>query len=144
MYKSMLVGTDGSETASEAVRVATEIAKVFGATLHIANVYSTIDTNPTKAADMSLAYLADVEKGKEATKHGKALAAAAKKAGVTAHVHVVTGSPGERIVDLANEHNIDLIVVGNKGMRGMKRVLGSVPNYVAHHASCAVLIANTT
>jgi nucleotide-binding universal stress UspA family protein len=47
-------------------------------------------------------------------------------------------------VAIADDNDIDLIVVGNKGMKGLKRVLGSVPNDIAHSASCAVLIVNTT
>jgi nucleotide-binding universal stress UspA family protein len=56
----------------------------------------------------------------------------------------VQGDAAEQIVALAADQKIDLIVVGNKGMRGAKRVLGSVPNTVAHRATCAVLIVNTT
>jgi nucleotide-binding universal stress UspA family protein len=47
-------------------------------------------------------------------------------------------------VAVAEEQQVDLIVVGNKGMKGAKRILGSVPNAVAHAAPCAVLIHNTT
>jgi nucleotide-binding universal stress UspA family protein len=57
---------------------------------------------------------------------------------------VVSGNPAEQIVAVAEEQHVDLIVVGNKGMRGVKRVLGSVPNAVAHSASCSVLIVATT
>ena len=48
----------------------------------------------------------------------------------------------ELIADAA-EVEADLIVVGNKGMTGVRRVLGSVPNSVAHSAPCSVLIAFT-
>jgi len=57
---------------------------------------------------------------------------------------VMTGFVVERILATAVEQNVELIVVGNKGMRGLKRVLGSVPNAIAHSAPCSVLIVNTT
>ena len=55
------------------------------------------------------------------------------------------GDPADAILDVAEEQNADLIVVGNKGMTGAKRfLLGSVPNKVSHHAPCSVLIIRTT
>ena len=55
------------------------------------------------------------------------------------------GDPADAILDVAEETNADLIVVGNKGMTGAKRfLLGSVPNKVSHHAPCSVLIIRTT
>jgi nucleotide-binding universal stress UspA family protein len=58
--------------------------------------------------------------------------------------HVVTGNVADAVVAIAEEQNIGLIVVGNKGMKGVRRALGSVPNDVAHKASCSVLIVDTT
>ena len=55
------------------------------------------------------------------------------------------GEPADAILDVAEEENADLIVVGNKGMTGAKRfLLGSVPNKVSHHAPSSVLIVRTT
>jgi nucleotide-binding universal stress UspA family protein len=45
---------------------------------------------------------------------------------------------------VAEEVGADLVVVGNRGMKGARRVLGSVPNTIAHGATCSVLIADTT
>jgi nucleotide-binding universal stress UspA family protein len=58
-------------------------------------------------------------------------------------VHASTGSPAEAIVKVAEQEGADLIVVGNKGMKGARRILGSVPNTVAHAAPCSVLIVDT-
>ena len=55
-----------------------------------------------------------------------------------------SGAAADAICDVAAEINADLIIVGNKGMVGVRRVLGSVPNSVAHKAPCSVLIADTT
>ena len=52
------------------------------------------------------------------------------------------GDPGEVLVDLAERHGADVLVVGSKGMN--RRVLGSVPNTVTHKASCSVYVVKTT
>ena len=72
------------------------------------------------------------------------LTSVAKKANVEVEIHAAAGEPAAAIVNVATRLGVDLIVVGNKGMRGKRRVLGSVPNSVAHHAPCAVLIVDTT
>ncbi len=55
------------------------------------------------------------------------------------------GDPADAILNVAEEANADLIVVGNKGMTGARRfLLGSVPNKVSHHAPCSVIIVRTT
>ena len=143
MYKSVLVATDGSATASEAVRVATELARIFGATLHIASVYGSVETSAMAWSGVTVQVEGD-ESGHHAAAHTEALAADARAKGVTAKTHVLPGFVVERILAVASEQGVDLIVVGNKGMRGLKRVLGSVPNAIAHSAHCAVLIVNTT
>ena len=53
-------------------------------------------------------------------------------------------TPPTSIISTADEVGADLIVVGSKGLRGTRRILGSVPNTVAHKAGCHVLIARTT
>ena len=57
--------------------------------------------------------------------------------------HALPGDPADAILQVASEVNADLIVVGNKGMHGAARILGSVPNHIAHKASCSVLIVDT-
>jgi nucleotide-binding universal stress UspA family protein len=141
MYKTVLVATDGSETAAEAVRVATELAKVFDATLHIASVYR---SGALGAPEMKMALPEGVDRGSLAETHTESAASHARTKGVSVETHVASGDVAEQIVSIAEEHNVELIVVGNKGMRGLKRLLGSVPNAVAHSAPCAVLIVNTT
>lgn len=141
MYKTLLVATDGSETAAEAVRVATELAKVFEATLNIASVYG---TGTLRVPEMHMAPPEGVDHLSIAESHTESAAAHARTHGVSAQTHVRSGDVAERIVAIAEEQNVDLIVIGNKGMHGLRRVLGSVPNAVAHRAHCAVLIVNTT
>ena len=71
-------------------------------------------------------------------------AEAAKKAGIEAETQIVRDDASEALIAAAEEHGADLILIGNKGMTGARRfLLGSVPNDVAHHAPCSVLIART-
>ena len=63
--------------------------------------------------------------------------------GVTVHTHALPEGGADALLDVAEAINADLIVVGNRGMTGLRRVLGSVPSTVAHHAHCAVLIVPT-
>jgi nucleotide-binding universal stress UspA family protein len=66
-------------------------------------------------------------------------------AGIAVEIHAREGDPADAILDIAEEQEADLIVVGNKGMTGAKRfLLGSVPNKVSHHAPCSVMIIRTT
>jgi nucleotide-binding universal stress UspA family protein len=144
MYKSVLVATDGSETAGEAVRIAVELAKTFGATLHIVSVYQSGSKGALRIPEMTGAYPGSADSLSIADTVLEAIAANARTQGVETKTYAASGPVAERIVSVAEEQQVELIVVGNKGMKGAKRILGSVPNAVAHSAPCAVLIVNTT
>jgi nucleotide-binding universal stress UspA family protein len=73
-----------------------------------------------------------------------AAAAGAKKEGVEVQEHPVEGDPADALLTVAEQVKADLIMVGNKGMAGARRILGSVPNNVSHHAPCSVMIVSTT
>ena len=126
MFRTIVVGTDGSETAREAVREAVGMAAALGASIELVSAYA-----PGSREDL------------EATLRDAAAEVAA--AGVAVRTHHREGDAADAILDVAEERNADLIVVGNKGMTGAKRfLLGSVPNKVSHHAPCSVLIIRTT
>jgi nucleotide-binding universal stress UspA family protein len=72
------------------------------------------------------------------------LASRARTSGIAVDTHLKNGAAADVICEVAAQVKADVIVVGNKGMTGLRRVLGSVPNSVAHQAPCAVLIAFTT
>jgi nucleotide-binding universal stress UspA family protein len=75
----------------------------------------------------------------------KQATAAIDAADLDVQTHARVGDPASVLIDVAVETSAELIVVGNKGMTGMARfLLGSVPNKVAHHAPCDVLIVRTT
>jgi nucleotide-binding universal stress UspA family protein len=146
MFGSIVVGTDGSETASKAVNTAVELARLAGATLEIVSAYEPIPAQrlrtEARQVPADLEWMVNPREDVEAT-----LAAASgrvREAGVTARTYAREGDPADAILDVAEERGSDLIVVGNKGMTGAKRfLLGSVPNKVSHHAPCSVLIVRT-
>jgi nucleotide-binding universal stress UspA family protein len=147
MFDSIVVGTDGSDTAKEAVRQAVELAKSVGAELLLVSAYqpvSGLSVSPERARVAEDAQWMVSARDDVASLLSEA-AAAAEAAGVAVQTFPRQGDPADAILDVAEERDADLIVVGNKGMTGAKRfLLGSVPNRVSHHAPCSVLIIRTS
>jgi nucleotide-binding universal stress UspA family protein len=139
MYSSIVVGTNGSETAARAVAQAAAIAQAYGATLHL------VSSKPLRivgAGEVSGPLV--VDPGDEVQSVLDDAAAAISQDGLKVETHGLTVDPAHAIVQVAKQVEADLVVVGNKGMQGAKRfLLGSVPNSVAHSAPCAVLIVKT-
>ena len=147
MFKRIVVGTDGSETAAGAVSQAMELARMTGATLSIVSAYSAATGRREKPAQAEAPADVQYEVGprEDVILVLDAAAADARGAGIETQTHPVEGDPADAILNVAEETKADLIVVGNKGMTGARRyLLGSVPNNVSHHAPCSVLIARTT
>ena len=147
MFKLIVVGTDGSETAAEAVNQATELAKATGAALDVVSAFEPIPQE--RLREESVEVPGDVAYGVGPTEDVnvtlEAAVGPAREAGVEVQTHAREGDPADAILDVAEERGADLIVVGNKGMTGAKRfLLGSVPNKVSHHAPCSVYIVRTT
>jgi nucleotide-binding universal stress UspA family protein len=146
VFTRIVVGTDGSETAGEAVRQAIDLAKLAGATLSIVSAYSPVPER--KVRDQQRDAPADVQyeigPREDVNLVLDTAAADARKEGIEVQTHPVEGDPVEGILNVAEETKADLIVVGNKGMTGARRLLGSVPNNVSHHAPCSVIIVRTT
>jgi len=143
-YTRILVGTDGSQTAGTAVETAANLARQLGAELHILSAYRSAAAGGA-AAIGPLGVFPDLTDGSllEACQEIVDTATASCGHDVTTRSHVVPGSAADAIVGTAEAVGADLIVVGSKGMQGARRVLGSVPNSVAHHAGCDVLIVKT-
>jgi nucleotide-binding universal stress UspA family protein len=140
VFQTVVVGADGSPTAAEAVRQAIELTKLTGGQLHIVSAY--------RPQQLHSAAGHEFEKSMDTLDLADSLlsdlGSRARVNGVPTEVHAETGDPATAICDVAERVGADLIIVGNKGMAGVRRVLGSVPNSVAHHAPCSVLIADTT
>ena len=147
MYGSIVVGTDGSETAGEALNQAIELAKSLDTDLHLVSAYQPVpeqqirqqrrdapediqwSINPRQEVDKTLSDSKDK----------------VEEAGVKVRTHSQEGDPADAILTVAEEENAGLIIVGNRGMTGARRfLLGSVPNKISHHAPCSVLIIRTT
>lgn len=147
MFNRIVVGTDGSETAGEAVRQAVDLAKLAGAQLSIVSAYAPVSQrrlqNEQEGAPADVQY--EIGPREDVNLVLDAAAAKAKKEGLEVQTHPVEGDPAEAVLNVAEETEADLIVVGNKGMTGARRfLLGSVPNNVSHHAPCSVMIVRTT
>jgi nucleotide-binding universal stress UspA family protein len=144
MIQTVTVGTDGSDTASKAVEFALAIAEKFGAKVVVASSYRPVgedrlrqdqkdapediqwSINPTQEVDASLRTVEDM----------------ARERGLEVISEARQGDPADVLCEIAEQHDADLLVVGNKGMQ--RRVLGSVPNSVSHKAPCSVIIVKTT
>jgi nucleotide-binding universal stress UspA family protein len=147
VFTRIVVGTDGSETAAEAVRQAMDLAKISNATLSIVSAYQPISGRRVQGEQRDAPADVHYEIGprEDVNLVLDAAAAEAKREGVEVQIHPVEADPADAILNVAEETKADLIVVGNKGMTGARRyLLGSVPNNVSHHAPCSVLIARTT
>jgi nucleotide-binding universal stress UspA family protein len=143
MFKAIVVGTNGSETADIAVSRAVELAKLTGATLHVVSAYEPAPARvggsspPAEAAEWAI------------TPHFKVDAVLdratdiARGGGVEIEVHGPKGDAASAILSVAERAGADLIVLGSKGMQGARRVLGSVPNSVTHKAACSVYVVKT-
>ena len=147
MFGSIVVGTDGSDTAKEAVRQATELAKQVGDSIELVSAYEPVASSRLREEQRDvpadLEWMVNPREDVDATL--EAAAEVARTAGVEVSIYARQGDPADAILDVAEEKNADLIIVGNKGMTGAKRfLLGSVPNKVSHHAPCSVLIIRTT
>jgi nucleotide-binding universal stress UspA family protein len=141
MFETVVVGADGSPTAGKAFQYALELVKVSGGTLHIVLAYKRSATGTGGLPDE---FIDGVDAGSRASSMLDDLASRARAVGVKAATHALNEDPAEGIVEVATQEEADLIVVGNKGMQGVRRVLGSVPNAVAHKAPCSILIVQTT
>ncbi len=155
MARSIVVGTDGSKPADEAVRQATDLASREGARLHLVTAYhdpqivqeTTIWSNDPKGmldtgrpgGSAHTAQTVDLREVAESVL--KRAAGDALSKGVDVQTHAREGQPAEVIIDVANQEQADLIVVGSRGLTGIKRyLLGSVSSKVSEHAPCNVMI----
>ena len=129
----IVTGTDGEPRAELAVDKAGELAQALGAPVHVVCVPSGIygqDWPAAITAEQFVDTAADRLRGR----------------GITVQTHIPKGHKGEEALELvavAQRENAQMIVVGNKGMTGVRRLLGSLPNLVSHQAQCHILIVPT-
>ena len=141
MISTIAVGTDGSSTATEAVRMAADLARRFGAKVVLVSAFQRSGgVAVSRSASVELQWAASASaQVREILARTKA---DLRGQAIDCSTLVDEGDPADVLVRLATECGADLLVIGNKGMH--RRVLGSVPNTVAHKAPCSVLIVKTT
>jgi nucleotide-binding universal stress UspA family protein len=144
MYKNIVVGTDCSTTANRAVSKAADIAKLTGAKLHVVCAYR--EPIPLVAAEAPAFSFRDLAADAihEQTAHVEALAERLRADGIDVDTRVETGAAATTLVEVADAVGADLLVVGDRGLKGARGLLGSVPNRVTHRASTDVLVVHTT
>ena len=148
MFRSILVGTDGSSTAAAAVDEAVALAANAGARLLIVSAYEPVSglrlREERQALPEDAQWMVNPREDVLALLD-KARAAATERGVSEVETCARQGDAADAIIDISEEQGCDLIVVGNRGMTGAKRfLLGSVPNKIAHHAPCSVLIVRTS
>lgn len=144
MIKTVAVGTDGSDTAAKAVEFAIDLAARYEAKIVFISAYKAASDSSREREsrdapeDVQWTFSAseDVDPALSEAKD------AAKERGLDASSEASEGEPSKVLVDLAEKHSADVLVIGNKGMS--RKVLGSVPNTVSHKAPCSVVIVKTT
>lgn len=143
VYAKIVVGTDGSPTAGVALDHAISLAKATGAAVHIVNAYRAMTSMAAIGPDFSAPDRGAMED--DARRVCEEAAASARAAGLETVTHIAEGDPADALVKIAEYEDADLIVVGNRGMMGARRfITGSVPNRVAHHCPCHLLVVHTT
>ena len=144
MIKAVAVGTDGSETAATAVDFAIDLAKRYEARLVVISAYRPVSETKVfrdqEEAPQEVQWSINPDQEVEEI-----------LANVESHAHAIglevttvasQGDPADVLLKHASEQGADMIVVGNKGMQ--RRLLGSIPNTIAHKADCTVVIVKTT
>ena len=142
--ETVAVGTDGSPTATKAVRFALDLAERFGARIVFITSYRPVSESRVrheqKEAPQELQWAINPTEDVEATLRD--VEELADQRGLKWTSEAREGDPADVLVEIAEEHGADVLVIGNKGMH--RRVLGSVPNSVSHKANCSVMIVKTT
>ena len=140
LQRRILIATDGSETANEAAAFGMEMVGCSGAKIYAVYV---IDTTPYRSVSLDKIWsketLDEFERaGHEATSYVERIG---KAAGVEVESRVLRGHPVEKIINFAEDNNIDMIIIGSLGKGGYERfVLGSVSEKVVSHAKVPVLV----
>jgi nucleotide-binding universal stress UspA family protein len=150
MYRSIVVGTDGSDTAAIAVDHAANLARALGATLHVVSAYR----EPSIAAAATSTGALTVNTGELAQWSDDAMQELRTRLGATCDrleregVKVVAcverGEPSSVLISVAAEVDADLIVVGDRGLTGIRRLFGSVPGSLTRKSPVAVLVVHTS
>lgn len=139
----IVVGTDGSGTAGKAVREAARLASALGVELHLVYAVDPSGGALITAAPVGAVAAWDPMSDADVSKVLTDAAAAVDTDGLEVKTHSAAGDPADVLSRVAEDVDAQMIVVGSRGMHGLQRVLGSVPNSVSHSARRTVLIVAT-
>ncbi len=157
MFQKILVAIDRSDVSQQTFAAALELAKTLNAQLMLINVLSPLEaTYPAPLYSARAAYPVApesmqlyVQQWQAVEQEGldflRAQTATATAAGITTEFTQALGDPGHAICTLAKSWNANLIMIGRRGYKGLGELfIGSVSNYVMHHAPCSVLTVQGT
>lgn len=143
MSETIVVGTDGSETAKQAVAEAVRMAKAFDGELHVVTAYKALRGAKIVGAPEGAAKVWQPLPDDLARTIIEQAGAVVRTSGVKGETHLLEEDPADALLEVANKVGATMIIVGSQGMSGARRLLGSVPNKVSHEADCNVLIVAT-
>jgi nucleotide-binding universal stress UspA family protein len=143
MVKTIAVGTDGSDTAQKAVDFALDMAERYKAKIVFASAYVPVSESRLRKEqeDAPADIQWSINPSEEVDATLRKVEEQAKERGIAYASDARNGDPADVLVDVAADNDVDVLVVGNKGMQ--RRILGSVPNSVSHNAPCSVMIVKT-
>jgi nucleotide-binding universal stress UspA family protein len=139
VFERIVVGVSAAETARGAARRADDLAHRVGAELHVVTVYS-----ERSGGHLGEPLIVSTQDPPERKRAEALVESISKGCASKTMAHALPGDPAKEILRVAKEIDADLIVVGDKGMHGVRRVLGSVASDVGHGATCDVLVVKTT
>lgn len=138
MSGTIVVGVDGSATARKAAEAARDLATALEATLHVVSAFDG-DRSEVFGSGSKKWLVSDADKAE----HVARAVADTLGGNIQITYAAASGRPADALIREAVRKEAKIIVVGNRRMQGIGRVLGSVANSVAHNAPCDVYIANT-
>lgn len=147
MYRRIVVGTDGSSTADRAVDAAGDLARISGAQVEVVTAYRPVRAAMKAGDNASGGALAPSSLGDDGRSAAEEVVRRARERlecnGVVVHSAARLGEPADALLAVAEEHDADLLVIGNRGLSGVRHyLLGTVADRVAHHAPCSVYIVH--
>ncbi|SDS11898.1 universal stress protein [Corynebacterium timonense] len=143
-YTSIAVGTDGSATSLMAVRVAASLARVYGATLTVICAHYSASGSMLNATNAELSKIDIVSDSEARDILDSARKIAEEEEAPEVRLTTREGQPAQVLLEAAQEFGVDLLVVGNKGMRSLAgRFFGNIPGNVAKKAPVDVMLVDT-
>jgi nucleotide-binding universal stress UspA family protein len=140
MNGPIVVGTDGSDTATVALNAAIDFAKAFDQPLHIVSAY-----RPASSGKLPPEFEGCITSSSVVDSVVADALSRAKIAGVVAHSHAETGSAVEAVLGVAERVGAAVVVVGNKGIGSKtRRALGNIPNKIVHQSTCSTYVVHTS